>query len=209
MANENQFTGLTPFDIFQQGAGDADPFVDAFIRNQAGSAQRIREGLAESQRVPGRNIVDKLTPILEGVAFLADVTSGNRKKRAEALGKLRNIQGVRRGRETAATQQRRQKFLDQLSIEEITGRLKGQALQTKISQAERKTRKAATAATLARRPEKTAKEKQAEAAATLNQDIIEGKTLREDLTYGQIALLRSQGFDYEFPLSTRETTALL
>ncbi len=146
-------------DQFRQNFGDlSDLFgfdpqadqqrTDAFTLGNQQSAQNIRDAFAASQ-VDQRNVIDKYQPIAEAIGFLIDKSSGNRSTRRLANENLKKVQQSRQDRVAGRTEKARKRFLDQVGVEELTGKLRGQSFSAQTGVTERNLRGSAATANAA------------------------------------------------------------
>lgn len=132
---QNRYIGDTrPWDVLAQNGElpdltalasmpyqDIAPFADMLSAGNKESSQRIQAALRAAQKNPA-NIVDKLAPALQAVGFLADVTSGDRRRRARSLPLLQQFSRLNRQRLGDKRQQQQERLRQQFLSEELMGK---------------------------------------------------------------------------------------
>ena len=109
------------------------------------TADNLGNLLAASQG-DQRTIVDKVSPFVTAIAAIADLTSGNKSRRASAGKKVSGITASRQAGIDRRRQEAQQKFKTQAGVEELTGRLRGQSLTAQQEQLGRQATRAGTVA---------------------------------------------------------------
>ncbi len=114
-------------DKLSRGYEDWTPMAERYAADldRQGSNIKRRRGEFETER-DRRTIVDKIQPIAHMIGYLADRTSGDRKRRTASRPVLRDLQNRRQGRFHRQEETARRKFLDYIGTEEMFGKMRGQ-----------------------------------------------------------------------------------
>jgi hypothetical protein len=102
------------------------PITNEFNSGNAAMSERIQAALAQSDKPVKPGIVDKISPFLDALAYIADRTSKKKFTRGAASGRLRENIGARQGRLAAKDAKAKEKLKAFLSSEEFMGNLRAQ-----------------------------------------------------------------------------------
>lgn len=92
-----------------------------YLRHNRGVRARLREYFKEGQKDP-RTFVDKFMPALRAVAAVADLTSGNKARKAAAPGKYAALVDRQGKRLAGKRQEQQQTMRDKFAVEDMLGK---------------------------------------------------------------------------------------
>lgn len=183
-----QPTGLDPIlETFRQLQEQfADPVsgrrAETFALGQERRTADLMQLFEQSQQPQKRTLASKITPILEGIALIADATSGSRRRRSEALPKYMSIRREREEQTERKREERRRSFADRANILGLIGEGKAAAFGVRrgVGREEQRRKEALLGLAIKARP----KPMKGVTISTADQRKIDaGKTYEEAWTY--------------------------
>lgn len=147
-ATSEQAATLGSIGDFQSQQPDISPLVKAYQDQIAGQKQDIQAAVDLSRRDP-RNLVDKIQPVLNLLAYAVDRTSGNRARRGRAGTDLAAVRGSMKDRIAGKKSEQQSKLEQDLALIQTLGGLDQKSLDAAFKGFDVKNRQYGQAADLA------------------------------------------------------------